>query len=53
MPIPAFALRLLLDEVSTLVVEGQIKFPKRLQELGFDFRLETAEAALEDLLAGR
>jgi uncharacterized protein (TIGR01777 family) len=50
LPVPAFALRLLLGEMSTLVLEGQYMLPKRLQEIGFRFRFETAEAALRDLL---
>jgi uncharacterized protein (TIGR01777 family) len=53
LPVPAFALRLLLGEMSTLVLEGQYMLPKRLQELGFCFRFETAEAALQDLLTGQ
>jgi len=52
LPVPAFALRLLLGEMSTLVLEGQYVLPKRLQGLGFRFRFETAEAALGDILIG-
>jgi uncharacterized protein (TIGR01777 family) len=52
LPVPAFVLRLLLGEMSTLVLEGQFMFPKRLQDLGFRFKFETAEAALRDLLTG-
>jgi NAD dependent epimerase/dehydratase family enzyme len=37
--------------MSTLVLDGAYLLPKRLQELGFHFRFETAEAALSDLLA--
>jgi uncharacterized protein (TIGR01777 family) len=50
LPTPAFALRLLLGEMSTLVLEGTYMLPKRLQDLGFRFRYETAEPALWDLL---
>jgi NAD dependent epimerase/dehydratase family enzyme len=50
LPVPAFALRLLLGEMSALVLEGQYMLPKRLQELGFRFRFENAELALRDLL---
>jgi len=50
LPIPSFPLRLVLGEMSTLVLEGQYLLPKRLQELGFRFSFETAEAALHDLL---
>ena len=53
LPVPAFAMRLLLGEMSTLVLEGQFMLPKKLQELGFNFRFENAEAALRDLLAGK
>lgn len=52
LPAPAFALRLLLGEMSTLVLEGTYMLPKRLQEIGFRFRYETAEPALRDLLTG-
>jgi len=52
LPVPAFALRLVLSGMSTLVLDGAYLLPKRLQELGFHFRFETAEAALSDLLAG-
>jgi len=50
LPAPAFALRLLLGEMSTLVLEGTFMLPKRLQEMGFRFRFENAEDALQDLL---
>jgi len=50
LPAPAFALRLLLGEMSTLVLDGQFMIPARLRELGFRFRFENAESALEDLL---
>jgi uncharacterized protein len=50
LPVPAFALRLLLGEMSTLVLEGQYMHPKRLHELGFSFRYEKAEPALWEIL---
>ena len=50
LPIPAFALRLVLGEVSDTVLEGQRAVPHRLQELGFAFRFPDLEAALRDLL---
>jgi hypothetical protein len=49
-PVPAFALRLLLGEMSMVLLEGQKAIPRRLQELGFTFRFPEAEAALRDLL---
>jgi uncharacterized protein (TIGR01777 family) len=38
LPIPGFALRLLLGEMSTLVLDGQRALPRRLQEAGFIFQ---------------
>ncbi len=49
-PVPGFALKLALGEVSSLVLDGQKVLPERLTELGFRFKYETAEAALQDLL---
>ena len=51
MPTPGFALRLVLGELSTLLLDGQRQVPQRLLGLGFTFRFPTAEAALRDLLA--
>lgn len=50
MRVPAFALRLLLGEMSIVLLEGQRAVPRRLQDLGFTFRFPEAEAALRDLL---
>lgn len=46
MPAPAFALRLALGEMSTLVLDGQRAVPRRLLEAGFDFTFSDAEGAL-------
>lgn len=50
LPVPGFALRALLGEVASVVLEGQRAAPQRLLDLGFTFRFPTAEAALRDLL---
>jgi uncharacterized protein (TIGR01777 family) len=50
-PVPAFALRTLLGEMSIVMLEGQRATPKRLQNLGFTFHFPKAEDALRDLLA--
>ncbi len=49
LPAPAFALRLALGEVATLVVEGQRAVPRKALAQGFPFRFPTAEGALADL----
>lgn len=49
LPVPVFALRLILGEMSTLVVDGQFMVPKRLQEFGYPFKFESAEKALKEI----
>lgn len=49
-PTPGFAIRLVLGEMATLLLDGQRAMPKRLLELQFAFRFPTADAALRDLL---
>jgi uncharacterized protein (TIGR01777 family) len=50
MPMPAVALRLLLGELSILLLGGQRARPNRLQAAGFTFRFTDLHAALENLL---
>lgn len=50
MPAPAFALKLALGEMSTVLLDGQRAVPSRLQEFGFEFDFATLDAALKDLL---
>jgi uncharacterized protein (TIGR01777 family) len=50
-PVPAFALRLLLGEVAAVVLTGQRVLPHRLLQLGFRFELPVLEAALQELFA--
>ncbi len=50
LPVPAFALRLVLGEMSSVVLNGQRAVPGRLLEQGFAFRFPRAAGALEDLL---
>ncbi len=49
-PAPAFALRAVLGEMSTLVLDGRYSAPKRLSELGFRFRYPAIDTALGNLL---
>lgn len=49
LPTPAFALRTLLGEMSTLLLDGQYALPQRLIKLGFVFRYASAEQAFRAL----
>jgi uncharacterized protein (TIGR01777 family) len=49
-PVPGFAMRTVFGEVADVVLKGQRVVPRRLLDLGFEFRFPTAEAALKDLL---
>lgn len=49
-PVPAFLIRLLFGEMSTVVLDGQNVSAKRLTDLGFHFQFPEAETALRDLL---
>jgi len=50
LPVPEFALKLLLGEVSTLVLDGRPVSAAKLQDLGFTYRFPTLEGALHDVL---
>jgi hypothetical protein len=50
LPVPGFALRLILGEVADTVLKGQRVFPKRLLDMGFQFAHPELEGALRDLL---
>ena len=49
-PAPAIALRLALGKMSTMVLDGQRVVPKRLLELGFQFKFQKLHTALENIL---
>jgi uncharacterized protein (TIGR01777 family) len=48
--VPAFLLKLVLGEMSILLTEGRYSQPKRLIELGLEFRFGDLETAMENLL---
>lgn len=50
MPVPGFALRLVLGEVATVVLDGQRAVPEKLQALGFTFDYPEVDAALVDIV---
>jgi NAD dependent epimerase/dehydratase family enzyme len=49
-PVPGSALKLVLGDVSTLVLDGRPVSSGRLQELGFEFLYPDLHSALRDLL---
>ncbi len=51
LPAPGFALRTVLGEMATVVLDGQRAIPQKLQALGFTFTYPTLEAALRHLLS--
>jgi uncharacterized protein len=50
LPLPAFVLRLLLGEMSLLVLKGQRVLPEALKHYGFTFQYPTFLPALKDIL---
>ncbi len=53
LPLPAAALRLLLGEMASLLLDGQRVLPRKLLDAGFVFRFATLEPALRDVLPER
>jgi NAD dependent epimerase/dehydratase family enzyme len=51
--VPTWALRLVLGEMSAVVLDGQRAIPQKLLDLGFSFRFPDLESALRDVLARR
>lgn len=49
--VPALAVRLVLGQMSTLLLEGQRAVPQKLLDLGFEFRYSAIDAALQELLS--
>lgn len=48
-PVPAFLLRMILGEMSALVVDGRYSQPKRLLELGYRFKFPSVVEAFDNL----
>lgn len=49
-PAPAFALKIILGEMSTLVLDGQKVLPKKSEELNYPYDFLSLKPALENLL---
>lgn len=50
MPAPAFAIKAVLGDMSTILLDGQRAVPEKLEEAGFTFTYPTAQEALSQLL---
>jgi uncharacterized protein (TIGR01777 family) len=50
MPMPGFALRLLVGEAAEVILTGQRVLPKRAQQLGHVFKYPTIDAALREIV---
>lgn len=48
--VPGFALKMVLGEMASLVLEGQLVSSNKIKELGYTFKFYNAESALADLL---
>ena len=51
LPVPGFALRLLVGEFADSLLTGQRAIPARAEAMGFRFAFREVEEALRDLLA--
>ena len=51
LPVPAFALKLAMGEMSAIVLDSANVQPKRLLAEGFEFKFPDLKEAIEDLLA--
>ena len=49
LPIPALAFKLAFGEASTVLLDGQMVYPQRLLNMGFEFKYPKVEAALANL----
>ena len=51
MPVPGFALRLMVGEFAETLTTGQRVIPKKAQELGYQFKYPTSDRALREIAA--
>ncbi len=50
LPVPGFALELLLGDAAKVILEGQKVLPQQTQAYGFEYQYPTVKAALEQIL---
>jgi uncharacterized protein (TIGR01777 family) len=53
LPAPEFAIRLLLGEMSDLILKGQLVLPQNALDRGYTFRFPKLEEGLEDILLSK
>ena len=51
LPVPGFAVKVLYGEMATIVTDGPRVVPKKLEDLGYEFRHTDLDAALRDATA--
>jgi uncharacterized protein (TIGR01777 family) len=49
LPVPEFAMRLLIGDMATVVVDGQRAVPAKLEQAGFNFNYSSLEEAMQEL----
>jgi uncharacterized protein len=50
MPMPGFALRMMVGEAAEVILTGQRVLPRRAQQLGYAFKYPTLDAALQEIV---
>lgn len=50
LPVPAFALRLIMGEAGSVITRGQTVYPKRLLDEGYNFTFASIESAIDNLV---
>jgi NAD dependent epimerase/dehydratase family enzyme len=52
-PVPGFALKILLGEMTDMITTGQRVLPKKVQELGYQFKYPTSDRAIRQILKSK
>jgi NAD dependent epimerase/dehydratase family enzyme len=48
-PVPSFVLKTLFGQLATILLDGRRAVPQHLQELGYNFKFPSADAAFQEL----
>jgi NAD dependent epimerase/dehydratase family enzyme len=51
LPVPGFALKLMLGEMADMITTGQRVIPKKAQELGYQFKYPTSDRAIRAIIS--